>query len=556
MHAALHRPFLLLSLFLSVLGITATAHTAGIAPPDPAKTRAYIDRTWTTLTRSMDDCSSFGDEKIHGRPMLYLPADMPRDARIEAIAERCDVEVQPLPRRIDGVGALDPRTLPRQGLLYLPNPYVVPGGFFNEMYGWDSYFIVLGLLADGQARLARHMVDNQLFEVEHYGTVLNANRSYYLTRSQPPFLGEMIRELLNAEAAFADRDEADAWLARAYPLALRDYATWMRPEHRAGDTGLARYYDYGEGPVLEMRDADYLRGVIDWLIAHPQRDPGFLVKASKAPDDAEAQHLKQSSCDVTTSSVCMQAWSQGHRLSRDFYQGDRAMRESGFDVNFHFGPFAGATHHYAPVCLNSLLYRYETGLAELATRLGRHGDAERFRDAARDRRASMDRWLWNPDNGRYQDYDFVRGRTHAAPYITTFYPLWAGAASPAQAQSLRKQLPRFEMRGGLAMSAEDSGAQWDAPFGWAPTNWLAVSGLHAYGFDEDARRLAGKFTATLDRSFADDGTLREKYNMRSGNADVRVRAGYSENVVGFGWSNGVYLKLRALLESPSSRRHH
>ncbi|MGH8026842.1 MAG: trehalase family glycosidase [Pseudoxanthomonas sp.] len=523
------------------------AFDANAAEPDPAKTRAYIDQAWTSLTRSMDDCSALGDDKIKTRPVLYLPADLKRTAAIDAIAKRCNLDVRVLPQKVSEIGELDPALLPQQGLLYLPNPYVVPGGFFNEMYGWDSYFIVLGLVADKREVLARDMVDNMLFEVQHYGGVLNANRTYYLTRSQPPFLGEMIREVVEAPGSFSKPEDAQAWLAHAYPLALRDYAVWNRPEHRAGDTGLARYFDYGTGPVLEMRDARYLRGVIDWLLEHSQQDPGYLVEASEHPDDAEAERLKAASCDVRTSEVCMQAWSKGRRLSADYYLGDRAMRESGFDVNFHFGPFAGSTHHYAPVCLNSLLYRYEIALRDFAARLGKTEDAQRFAKAAAARKAAMDKYLWQPGSGLYQDYDFVAGKSNAAPYITTFYPLWAGAASPQQAQAVRGKLPLFEHKGGLAMSANESGAQWDAPFGWAPTNWLAVSGLEAYGFHEDAKRVGGKFVATIDRSLAGDGTIREKYNMVSGNADVKVSRGYSENVIGFGWSNGVYLKLQQLI---------
>ncbi len=538
MHRSL-RPFALTVLVAAALSAVA-------AEPDPSRTRAYISEAWTTLTRSMEDCSSFGDEKIHDRPVLYLPAGL-HDPRVEAIGKRCNVEVRPLPATVEHIGSLDPTTLPRQGLLYLPRPYVVPGGFFNEMYGWDSYFIVLGLLADGRARLARDMVDNMLFEVEHYGGVLNANRTYYLTRSQPPFLGEMIRAVVDEPSSFDTPGQAQAWLAKAYPLAVRDHAVWLRPEHRAGDTGLARYFDYGQGPVLEMRDADYLRGVIAWLLAHPDRDPGYLVKASEHPDAAEAGRLRETSCDVASSTVCADAWAQGHRLSRDFYLGDRAMRESGFDVNFHFGPFAGSTHHYAPVCLNSLLYRYEATLQELATRLAHQDDARRFKAAAAARKDAMDRHLWDAKAGQYRDYDFIARSPARAPYITTFYPLWAGAASPDQARALQRHVAAFELKGGLAMSLDDSGAQWDAPFGWAPTNWLAVAGLDAYGFDDDATRIARKFTATIDRSLAHDGTIREKYNMASGDADVKVTAGYSENVIGFGWSNGAYLKMQALL---------
>jgi alpha,alpha-trehalase len=405
--------FLRTALFAASLAFAAAAIAS---TPDPAKTRAYIDQAWTTLTRSMDDCSAVGDSKVGSRrPVLYLPAGMPRTARIDAIGGRCNVDVRELPQAIRQVGDFDPRQLPEQGLLYLPDAYVVPGGFFNEMYGWDSYFIVLGLVADKRAPLARAMVDNFLFEVRHYGGVLNANRSYYLTRSQPPFLGEMIRVVLDDPGSFPDADAANAWLARAYPLALRDYATWTRPEHAAGDTGLARYFDFGAGPVLELRDATYLRGVIEWLHAHPGQDPGYLVKASEHPGDAEIERLKTSSCDVRASQACAGAWSGGDRLSADYYLGDRAMRESGFDVNFHFGPFAGSTHHYAPVGLNSLLYRYERDLRDFALRLGKADDAARFERAAAARKAAIDKYLWHADAGMYLDYDFVAGKTATDP---------------------------------------------------------------------------------------------------------------------------------------------
>jgi alpha,alpha-trehalase len=149
----------------------------------------------------------------------------------------------------------------------------------------------------------------------------------------------------------------------------------------------------------------------------------------------------------------------------------------------------------------------------------------------------------------YMDYDFVTGKPSDYHFVSTYYPLWAGAASKQQAASLHDKLGIFERKGGLQMSDRVSGAQWDAPFGWAPTNWLAIDGLDNYGFHADARRLAREFTGTIDRSLAHDGTIREKYNMVSGNADVKISAGYKDNVIGFGWTNGVYLKLRQLLHA-------
>ncbi|WP_414077732.1 trehalase family glycosidase, partial [Staphylococcus aureus] len=176
------------------------------------------------------------------------------------------------------------------------------------------------------------------------------------------------------------------------------------------------------------------------------------VKASQHPGDAEAERLKTASCDTAASKVCADAWAGGYRLGADYYLGDRAMRESGFDTDFHFGPFGGSTHHYAPVGLNSLLYRYERDLHDFAAELGKSADAARWSHAADARRAAMDKYLWQAAQGRYMDYDFIAGKPSGDPYLTMFYPLWAGAASPAQAQALRGQLPLFEQRGGLAMS--------------------------------------------------------------------------------------------------------
>jgi alpha,alpha-trehalase len=520
--------------------------TACAAAPDAAKTRAYIDHAWSTLTRSMDDCAALTDSKVANHPVLYVPVDFALPPAQADIGKRCGVEVKPLPRKVDRLGDIDATALAQQGLLYLPRPYVVPGGFFNEMYGWDSYFIVLGLVADHRTELAKDMVDNALFEVAHYGGVLNANRTYYLSRSQPPFLTAMMTAVLDDPQSFPNAEARRQWLAQAYPLAVRNYGIWTRPEHLAGDTGLARYFDLGEGPVLEARDSAYYVGVIRWLRAHAKDDPGYLIKASEHPGDAEAAALKASSCDVRASKVCAGAWFDGYRLTADYYRGDRAMRESGFDTNAHYGPFGGSNHHYADVSLNSLLYRYERDLHDFALQLGHAADAGRWSKAAAARKAAMDKYLWQPKDGMYRDYDVVAGKPSPYPYVTTFYPLWAGAASPAQAQAVRKTLPVFERKGGLSMDNRAAGVQWGEPFGWAPTNWLAVSGLDAYGFHDDARRIAGKFMATVDQGLADDGTIREKYNMVLGNADVKVSAGYSENVVGFGWTNGVYLNMQAL----------
>lgn len=533
--------------------------------PDPAATLAYIQGTWDSLTRSMIDCHSLVDIKVTANPILYMPAEVPVPPDVAALSEKCHVKIANLPHRIEKLGDVMPEELPTAGLLYLPKPYVVPGGRFNEMYGWDSYFIILGLEADHREALAKGMVDNFLFEIEHYGAVLNANRTYYLTRSQPPFLTSMIRAVYENPASFpatpAGRTEARAWLALAYTLAEKDYSTWTRPEHKAGTTGLARYFDYGHGPVPEMADdSTYYSDVIRWLVAHPHAISGdeagapYLVKGPEHPTDAEAARLKQTSCDVNASALCMRAWADGYRLTKDFYVGDRAMRESGFDPSFRFGPFDGSTEHYAPVCLNSLLYRYERDLQHIALLLGKGTEAARWSKRAQMRNAAIHRYLWRQQQGVFADYDFVKHKSSDYAYISSLYPLWAGVASREEAQRVVAKLNLFERPGGLSMSNFDSGMQWDEPFGWAPTNWVSVAGLMAAGYREDANRLAKKWDATVDQGFANDGTIREKYNVVSGNANVKVSAGYKSNEIGFGWTNAVYLKMKEVIAETSQSK--
>jgi alpha,alpha-trehalase len=367
----------------------------------------------------------------------------------------------------------------------------------------------------------------------------------------------MIRAVYENPASFpatpAGRTEARAWLERAWSLAEKDYSTWTQPEHKAGLTGLTRYFDYGTGPVPEMADdSTYYPDVIRWLVAHPkQGGDAFLVKGLERPDAAEAARLKLTSCDVRASVVCQRAWFSGYRLSRDFFVGDRAMRESGFDPGFRFGPFDGATQNFAPVCLNSLLYRYEGDMAHLAHLLGRPEDALRWEHRAKARMVAIQRYLWQPREGVFADYDFVHRKSSTYAYISSLYPLWAGVATREEATQMVAKLNLFERPGGLSMSNYQSGLQWDEPYGWAPTNWIAVAGLDAVGFRSDVARIARDFDATVDTGFAKDGTIREKYDVVSSNSEVQVSAGYKSNVIGFGWTNAVYLKMKQMIQGPA-----
>ena len=219
------------------------------------------------------------------------------------------------------------------------------------------------------------------------------------------------------------------------------------------------------------------------------------------------------------------------------------MRESGFDVSSRFGPFGAATHHFAPVCLNSLLYKYEADMEQISQILGKTDDAKKWSQRAADHKAKIQKYLWDPERGLFVDYNFDTQARSSYEYITTFYPLWAGLASPEQAQAVARNLSIFEQPGGLAMSHTESGAQWDYPYAWAPTQLLAIEGLRRYGFNDDANRVSYKFLSMIAENFRRDGTIKEKYNAVTRSSETQVSAGYQMNVVGFGWTNGVFLEL-------------
>ena len=513
------RPSVFCAALVAAISLTAQAP---IEPKALAEVRQYIKTGWTTLTRSAKDLPAAArDPKFPRKPgepwPVYLPAGEDR-ARVErelrsalAKPELAQIELRTLP----AAGT----TIPDHGLLYLPRPYVVPGGRFNEMYGWDSYFIQVGLLRDGEVTRAKDMVDNFVYEIDRYGMILNANRTYYLTRSQPPFLTRMILAVFEASK---DR----GWLRSTVPAIERYYRYWTTEPHLIERIGLSRYFDLGEGPAPE--------------VISDERDA-----AGRTHYDRVLEYYR--STKVTDYDVSLFYDRATDALTPLFYKGDRSMRESGFDPSNRFGPFSVDIIHYAPVCLNSLLYQMEVDAAEILDTLGRTRDADTWRERARARRSRINALLWDEEAGLYFDYGFRTRTRRAYDFATTFYPLWAGIASEAQAKRVRENLSKFEAPGGVLTSTQVTGSQWDAPFGWAPLQLIAVDGLRRYGYRDDADRLASKFVSLVVKEFQEHGTIVEKYDVRRRESDVSagIKFGYSSNEIGFGWTNAVVLELLA-----------
>ncbi|WP_085954940.1 trehalase family glycosidase [Candidatus Korobacter versatilis] len=499
----------------------------------------YIHKGWDVLTRTMNSCETIIDKHAGVHSMLYLPVGYPENEAMKEVTERCKVELAHLPQKVTAIGSLDTSHGFRQGTLYLPNPYVVPGGFLNEQYGWDSYFIIVGLLRDGRYDMAKGMVENFFFEIDNYGDILNANRSYFMTRSQPPFLSSMV--LLVYEAT-PDATAKETWLKKAYPYIERDYNMWTSGDKLAGDTGLSRYFDYGHGPVPEVADGHdpYYRDVFRYIQASNEKDD-YLAESGKSAAKLIGPEFTMEVCEKRDGEKPTCGTSSPMQYTADYYKGDRAMRESGFDISFRFGDFSGKTHHFAAVCLNSLLYKAETDMQKVSEIL-KNGQAQTWAGRAAKRKQLVDKYLWDAQRGRYFDWDFTLGKRSTYDYITTFYPLWVGLASQQQAKQVMSHLDVFERAGGMSMSPYTTGVQWDQPYGWAPTMMIGVGGMRRYGYKNEADRVSAKWVNTIARNFAKDGTIREKYDVVQSSSEFQAKAGYSENVVGFGWTNASALQ--------------
>ena len=494
-----------------------------------AAVRKYIKRTWRTLRRGHDHIlTAARDSKVEHESGQSWPVYISAKEDPEAVADTLKRTMSAEFGRIRIEMLPEHGQIEDHGLLYLPGDYIVPGGRFNELYGWDSYFILLGLLHDDQLEMAKSLTDQLLYQVVHYGTVLNANRTYFLGRSQPPLLANMVLKI------YARTQDAN-WLSSTLPTLIDYYDYWMVEPHLNKESGLSRFYASGEGPAPEVVVSE-------------------VDEEGRTHFDRIREFYKHESIEDYDVSLFYDE--RADKLTDLFYKGDRSMRESGFDPTNRFGPFSVDIVHYLPVCLNVLLYMMEQDIAEVYRALSDVEKAdyaveiEGWRHKAQLRKQRINQYLWEESKGLYLDYYLTTGERHYYEFATTFYPLWAGVASKEQAAKVVEHLAKFEAPGGVRTSTQTSGNQWDDPFGWAPLQLIAVKGLSRYGYYEEAKRLAQRFITLVVDDFERSGSLLEKYDLEtcSGEVSDEIQYGYSSNEIGFGWTNGVVLELLAMLE--------
>ncbi|WP_423819933.1 trehalase family glycosidase [Salinimicrobium sp. TIG7-5_MAKvit] len=512
-------------------------------PPTQRISRRIETQFWDDLTRTID---RKGIQKIlrdtkasDGVQRLYVPATDTLGIRYykDLQQELSEFEVVVLPEKITPQYVKSINDKPGLLALKIENdrgvPFVVPGGRFNEMYGWDSYFEGVGLLIDGRIDLAKAMVDNFIYQINHYGKILNANRSYYLTRTQPPFISSFFREVYEAMEV---KDEA--WLREALNAAIKEYEqVWMEEGERLTGNGLNRYYAQGKGIPPETEKGHFSEVLQEFA-------EKYGLEVSEFVEQYQLGTIEAPEVD-------------------EYFLHDRSLRESGHDTSWRL---ENRTAYLNTVDLNSLLYKYEKDFeclideyfdGSFTTSVGKKYTDDYWEEKAEDRKELMNRYLWNEQDGSFYDYNFKAGEQIKYISATNFYPLWSGLASEAQAERMVPQLIQdLKAQGGILSSAKSSvektatndvQRQWDYPYGWAPHQMLLWQGLLDYGYEEEAYELIYRWLWMITKNAVDyNGTIPEKYDVVD--ATHKVYAEYGNvgtefdyiTTSGFGWMNASY----------------
>lgn len=393
----------------------------------------------------------------------------------------------------------------RSSLIPLPHPYVVPGGRFREIYYWDSYFTQLGLAVSGHWVMVENMIDNFSYLIDQFGHVPNGNRTYFLSRSQPPFFAFMV-ELLA-------RHKGDEIILKYHDALEREYAFWMQGCElmNPGQAAHRRVVRLGAGQYLNRYYDD-----------NPKpRQESYL----------EDIHLA----------------SQSSRKNDDLFLQIRAACESGWDFSSRWCEVPGdlttiQTTYLIPVDLNCCLLKLERMLIRGYKLLGKIREGEDLRTESKMREELLMRYCWNSDKGYFFDYNFVRGEQSDSINAAGIFPLFLGLVPQDLAERCLQFTKQYLwMSGGISTTDLQTGQQWDAPNGWAPLQWVTYKGFSNYGFFGEARDLATRWINLNIRVFEETGKMMEKYNVM----DTSALAGGGEYPVqdGFGWSNGVLLAM-------------
>nr|DAD17965.1 TPA_asm: hypothetical protein HUJ06_019428 [Nelumbo nucifera] len=406
-------------------------------------------------------------------------------------------------------------------LLPLPSPFIIPGSRFREVYYWDSYWVIRGLLASKMHQTAKGVVQNLISLIDKYGYVLNGARAYYNNRSQPPLLSSMVLDIYL-------RTNDLEFVKKSLPSLVKEHGFWNSGIHKvtiqdaqACTHTLNRYYAMWNKPRPESSTID-------------KESASKLLNASE---------------------------------KEQFYRQVASTAESGDPSDLT----TLATTSILPVDLNAYILKMELDIAFLARIVGEEHTAEVFLEASQARKKAIGSIFWNAKMGQWLDYRLTSSHTcetvhrwgaqnqNEKIFASNFMPLWIELFN-SDGPMVKKVMKSFQDSGllraaGIATSLTESGQQWDFPNGWAPLQHMIVEGLLRSGSKEAmslAEDIAVRWIRTSYAAYKKTGTIHEKYDVE---ACGKIGGG-GEYVpqTGFGWTNGVLLAFLEEFGWPHDRK--
>lgn len=390
-------------------------------------------------------------------------------------------------------------------LIGLPRPYVAPGGRFNELYYWDSYFTMLGLAESGRADLVEGMIENFTYLINSIGFIPNASRTYYLTRSQIPFFSAMVRLLKDIKG--------NAVLLKYLPALEKEYAFWMKGAENL-PKGQACLH------VVKMKDGSLLNRY--WDTENTPRPEGFALDVALMKQFPENKNLYRN-----LRAACESGWDFSSRWLAD-------------GKNLH----SICTTEIIPVDLNCMMLQLEQTLLEAYTVLGNGEITTKFETIIAGRIDAIEKYLWDDHESVYKDYYFLQEQTTASKSLAMLFPLYVGLSASERALKVLAFVKKNLLKeGGLQTTDSATEQQWDAPKGWAPLQWVGYQAAIRYGDTNLAASIRRSWMGNVEFRFAQTGKLMEKYPVVI-KTDGKDTGGEYPNQDGFGWTNGVYLKMK------------
>jgi alpha,alpha-trehalase len=388
--------------------------------------------------------------------------------------------------------------VPGSSLIPLPYPYIVPGGRFNEIYYWDSFFTMQGLKESGRVDLIESMVKNFAFIIETCGFIPNGNRTYFLGRSQPPFFAQMVDLLVELKGKSVYQDYLS--------VLEKEYTFWMDRQP--------------DGPAAQRRTFQLDSGAL--VNRYWDDEPGPRPESFKE----DVEDAKKYEGDI-----------------EDFYRDIRAACESGWDFSSRWLSDPMKLHSIQttkiiPVDLNCLLYGLEVTLQHAYNYLDKKDLGSHMYARTKERAAAIFAYCWDEKEGYYFDYHLEKKQNTPIKSLAGAFPLYFKLATTKQAEQCAAYLQEHFLKpGGMVTTPIHSGQQWDAPNGWAPLQYIVCTGLRNYGFDELADTIFTRWTQLCTQVYKNTGKMMEKYNVEN----LNLEAGGGEYPVqdGFGWTNGV-----------------